>query len=167
MKQIWFAIMFAAVSVNIAFTDEVDFTGEWFVESADAGDSGIAVTLTEDVYRPGQIRETYRPDGTFVRMPPIGKREVVFVVIPAGTFFDFAVNGSKLTGTIVRDTEEPILNGKISGNKITFTVMETIRENAYSYSYTGKLSDDGIHFEVRPPANGGKRFQFMAKRLMP
>ena len=60
--------------------------------------------------------------------------------------------------------EEPILNGKISGDKITFSIKETVNENTYTYSYTGKLLDDIIQFDVRPPANGGKPFKFTVKR---
>ena len=142
MKQIWFVMLFAAIIVGIAFADGVDFTGEWYVKNADGGDSGITVTIIEDVYRPGEKRDAYRQDGTLFKLPPTGRREFAFTVIPADTFFDFTANGSKLTGTIVRYTEEPILNGRINGNRITFTVRETVRENTCSYSYTGKLLDD-------------------------
>ena len=165
MKQVWFLMLFAAIMGNIASAGDIDFTGEWIVESDNDGDSGITVTLIEGVYRPGQSREMYMPNGTSVMVSPIGIKEIAFAVIPTGTFFDFAVNGSKLTGSIIRkDTEEPILNGKISGDKITFTIKETVNENTYTYSYTGKLLDDSIQFDVRPPANGGKPFKFTVKR---
>jgi len=167
MKQVLFVMMFAAIAGNIAFAGDADFTGEWIVDSDDVSNSGIADVITEPKIS-SRVLQTY-PDGTVyiagmgrVVIPTVG---YAFTVIPAGTFFDFEANGSKLTGSIIRkDTEEPILNGKISGDKITFTIKETIKENTYSYLYTGRLSNDSIQFDVIPPSNGGKPFKFTVKR---
>ena len=81
--------------------------------------------------------------------------------------FDFAVNDSKLTGSIIRnENEDPIFDGKISGNTITFSVRETVNGETYFCTYRGELSDDGIRFEVTPK-EGGKRISFMTRRLIP
>ena len=173
MKQICYVIMFAAIAANIVFADDVSFTGEWLVEIDDAGDSGIAVVINEPEQVTWAMRgysEVYTDSG--LRMVQVGagrQPKIVqynFTIIPAGTFFDFDVNGSELTGSIIRQgTEKPILNGKIKGNTITFTVREILNEKDYSYSYTGELSNDYILFEVKASRDGGKPFKFTAKRV--
>jgi len=159
MKHIWLAIILAAFTGNIALADGVDFTGEWFVESEAVG-SGNVVTIQGGKIVPTGIsaRPTSKPN--------------VFTIIPSGTFFDFTANGSKLTGYILRyETEEPIYDGKINGNKITFTVRETAAGKSrqpINYYYTGKLSDDGIQFEAFTPSQTNSlaaRFQFTARRI--
>ena len=170
-------MLLAAIMGNIASADDIDFTGEWIVESDDAGESGITVAIDENL-PPGSSSERIFRDalGNPYTIDAFGKpqtpppspqpaRSYAFTVISAGTFFDFAANGSKLTGSIIRgETEKPILDGKISGNKISFTIKETIAGKSYSYSYTGELSDDSIQFDVKPPSNGGDRFKFKAIR---
>jgi len=172
MKKIWIVIIFAAIAGNIIFAGDVDFTGEWFVESDNDGDPGITAVINEPPQMPyGATFTKMEPDGS-ISVYIAGRGGVTlqsaqydFAVIPAGTFFDFEANGSKLNGSIIRgETEDPILNGKISGDKITFTIKETIKENTYSYLYTGRLSNDSIQFDVRPPANGGKPFKFTVKK---
>ena len=178
MKHIFLAILFAAFAGSIASADDIDFTGEWIVENDDAGESGITVAINENL-PPSSTSERVLRDhlgnpyiidtlGRPQTPPPSPQpsRSYTFTVIPIGTFFDFAANGSKLTGSIIRgETEKPILDGKISGNRITFTVRETIGGRTHSYSYAGELSNDRIRFDVRPPRNGGARFQFTARRL--
>ena len=167
MKLIWCLLMFSAIIGNNTFAGVADFTGEWVVVNDDTSDSGIAGVVTEQ-QESLRVLQTY-PDGT-VYIQGIGRGvvptvEYAFTVIPAGTFFDFAVNGSKLTGSIIRNgIEDPVFDGKISEDKITFTVKEIIQGKTYTYSYTGKLLNDGIQFDVRPPANGGKSFKFKARR---
>ena len=169
MKQVLCVIMFAATTGSIVFSDEMGFTGEWIVESNNDSDSGIAVVIEESSKLPPGLIQVY-PDGTALiagkgRVALPQGAQYAFTVIPAGTFFDFTVNDSELTGSIIRQrTEKPILNGKISGDKITFTVRETLRENIYNYSYTGTLSNDRIQFDVRPSANGGNPFKLTVRR---
>lgn len=172
------AVVFA---VNVAPADDVNFTGEWVVDS-DEGGSGITVTInvTETVDAPqtwtpsGQVY--IMPDGTQIfrtptlnskaSTPRLSRKSYNVTLIPAGAFFDFAVNGTQLTGFIIRgETEEPIFDGKINGNKITFTVREIIKEQTWSYSYTGELLEDSIRFDVKPPRNGGDGFKFTARRV--
>jgi len=157
MKHVWLAVIFAAFAGNVALADGVDFTGEWFVESEAVG-SGNVVTI-----QGGRIV----PEGIVVR-----STQTYFTLIPAGTFFDFTANGSKLIGYILRyETEEPIYDGKINGDKITFTVRETAAGKSrqpVNYYYSGKLSGDIIQFEVFTPSQTSSRaarFQFTARRV--
>ena len=151
--------MLAAVSVTIAFADEVDFTGEWIVDGDDIGAAGIAGVINE--LSPTTVSQ-------FRTLRETSIKSYDFTVISPGTIFDFVANGLNLTGSMLRQsTEEPIFNGKIDGNKISFIVRETVGKNTYSYSYTGELTGDSIQFDVKPPSNGGKRFQFKAKRVAP
>jgi hypothetical protein len=69
------------------------------------------------------------------------------------TFFDFEVHGSVVTGSKLGypETELPIIDGKINGDKLTFTIKEYIGERtdrAKTYMYTGKVSGDTIKFSV-------------------
>ena len=170
MKHICLVIVFFAFAGNIALADDIDFTGEWVVD--DAGDSGITTNIVSDPQLPPGAR-VFRNNSSEVGYtdPSSGKSVILkreryaFTVITENTFFEFAATDSKLTGSMIRgNREEPIFDGKISGNKITFTVMETIEGRNYSYSYSGEFSDDGIRFNVTPSRDGGNRFQFTAKR---
>ena len=88
-----------------------------------------------------------------------------FTIIPVGAVFEFAANGSTLTGSILRgNREQQIYEGKINGKKITFTVREVLEEKTYSYSYSGELFEDSIRFDVTPPRGVGERFQFRVRR---
>ena len=176
MKHIWFAIMFVALNGNIALADDLGFTGEWVVDS-DVSGSRITVTehkQAQQGWPPPFVNQRSLADMTpsdFERLrrsqeASTSSTSQDFTLITEDTFFEFAVNGSMLTGSIIRGkTEDPIFDGKISGNKITFTVREILKGRTYSYSYTGELSDDGIRFDVMPPRGGGNRFQFTARRV--
>jgi VWFA-related protein len=185
MKHILFVILFAAVAGSIAFADDADFTGEWVVDGNDIGGSGITVTINES-RQADEGRQANESQQAAAPKPQAWSRIAAsqpweepsqpaaestpgesydFTVIPAGTFFSFAANGSRPAGSMIRGgTQEPISNVRINGNRITFTVSETVRGRTYSYSYAGILSDDGIQFEVSPQTNAGNRFRFNAKR---
>jgi len=141
----------------------------------DVGSSGIMVDI--QLAAPGAKSDSSKPMVDASRRPgyitleelnltTLPDKSYSFKVIPDGTFFDFATIGARLNGSIIRDgTEDPIFDGKISRNKITFTLKEIIEGKTYSYSYAGELTDGVIRFEVKPPANGGDRFRFTVKRL--
>ena len=155
IKRILFAILITAVTAGFSLADDVVFIGEWIVGNDDVKDSRITVNIIK------YADSLYKGNPVVLR-----KSELFIEIIPVGTMFDFAVNGSKLTGSIIRnENEDPIYDGKISGNTITFTVRETVKGETYSYFYRGALSDDVIRFEVTPK-EGGKQISFMAKRLI-
>ena len=167
-------ILFLLFSANIALAADVDISGEWIVREDDAGDAGIIVTFREQPPPPPPENKIMISGGRYLDFREYGNRVAVepksyfLKIIPVGTFFDFTASGTKLTGSIIRnDKEDWIIDGKVNGNKITFTIRENIGDKTYPYSYTGEVSDDVIRFDVKPPANSGDRFQFAVKRVMP
>jgi hypothetical protein len=80
------------------------------------------------------------------------------------TTFNFKVDGSKLTGTVSgMRGENPISDGTVTGDDISFTVALSFNGNDIKMNYKGKVSGDEIKFtrtvEGRPPQ------QFTAKRV--
>lgn len=75
------------------------------------------------------------------------------------TTFTFKADGEKLTGTVAgRQGDNPIAEGKIAGDTITFS-----REGQRGkQSYTGKISGDEIKFKVS--GGQGEPIEFTAKR---
>ena len=87
------------------------------------------------------------------------------------TTFNFKVEGEKLTGTVSgRQGDNPISDGKISGDTITFTVTASAQGNEVKFVYQGKVTGDEIKFtrtrEGGGGGGGGNRpaQEFVAKR---
>lgn len=83
------------------------------------------------------------------------------------TTFNFKVDGGKLTGTVSgMQGDNPISDGKVSGDDISFTVALSFNGNDIKMNYTGKVAGDEIKFtrtvegggQTRPPQ------EFTAKR---
>jgi hypothetical protein len=71
--------------------------------------------------------------------------------------------GEKLTGTVSgRQSDNPISDGQIKGDDVSFTVTQNFQGNEVKVSYKGKISGDEIKFTRttgdRPPV------EFTAKR---
>jgi len=84
------------------------------------------------------------------------------------TTFNFKVDGSKLTGTVSgMRGENPISDGKISGDDISFTVALSFNGNDIKMNYKGKVSGDEIKFTRTVEGGGGSRppQEFTAKRV--
>jgi hypothetical protein len=66
------------------------------------------------------------------------------------TIFEFEAHGSALSGSRLGypESETPILDGKINGDKITFSIKEYSGERSLTYMYVGKISGDIIKFSV-------------------
>src|SRR5215469_15079364 len=63
------------------------------------------------------------------------------------TTFNFKVDGGKLTGTVSgMRGENPISDGKVSGDDISFTVALSFNGNDIKMNYKGKVSGDEIKF---------------------
>lgn len=77
--------------------------------------------------------------------------------------FKLKVDGNKLTGTMGGDQfEQPIQNGEIHGDDISFTVHLEFG-NGVDLKYTGKVSADKIDFKVQ--RDGSDQAQpFVAKK---
>jgi hypothetical protein len=83
------------------------------------------------------------------------------------TTFNFKVDGGKLTGTVSgMQGDNPISDGKVSGEDISFTVALSFNGNDIKMNYKGKVAGDEIKFtrtvegggQTRPPQ------EFTAKR---
>jgi hypothetical protein len=86
--------------------------------------------------------------------------------------FNFKVDGDQLTGTVAGPRgENPISDGKIEGDSISFTQVLNFNGNEMKILYKGKVSGDEIKFTRQREggqagANGGSRppQEFTAKR---
>ena len=76
--------------------------------------------------------------------------------------FTFKVDGAKLTGTISGPQgENPIADGKVSGDDISFTVTQSGARGEVKFEYKGKASGNEIKF-TRDAGRGPQ--EFTAKR---
>jgi opacity protein-like surface antigen len=63
------------------------------------------------------------------------------------TTFNFVTDGAKLTGTVTNPQgENPITEGKVDGNDISFVVVLNFNGNEVKLLYKGKVSGDEITF---------------------
>jgi hypothetical protein len=90
------------------------------------------------------------------------------------TFFEFEVHGSVVTGSKLGypESELPLIDGKINGDKLTFTLKEYIGERtdrARTYMYIGKISGDTIKFSVAILLGQGipPKKTYIARRVVP
>ena len=75
------------------------------------------------------------------------------------------VDGEKLTGTMSAGRREnPISDGKITGDEISFTVTTNARGNEVKVNFKGKLSGDEIRFTRTREGGGGQAQELVAKR---
>ncbi|HEV3162699.1 MAG TPA: hypothetical protein VGZ22_01565 [Isosphaeraceae bacterium] len=64
-------------------------------------------------------------------------------------------DGEKLTGTIAQqDNETEIMDGKVSGETVSFKVTREFGGNKILFTYSGKLSGDTIKGEVKVERDG-------------
>lgn len=79
--------------------------------------------------------------------------------------FTFKTSGDKVEGTVTTQRgDNPITDGKLSGDTLTFTVVRNFNGNEFKSSYTGKVKADSIDFTVD---NGrGNPQTFTAKKAM-
>jgi len=83
------------------------------------------------------------------------------------TTFNFKVDGGKLTGTVSgMQGDNPISDGKVSGDDISFTVALSFNGNDIKMNYTGKVAGDEIKFTRTVEGGGQSRppQEFTAKR---
>ncbi len=78
--------------------------------------------------------------------------------------FDLKADGDKLTGTVANQMgENPIMDGKISGDEISFKQKMKMQDNEVTLIYTGKVSGDSINF-TRQREGVERKQEFVAKR---
>ncbi|HZF39555.1 MAG TPA: hypothetical protein VE715_12070 [Blastocatellia bacterium] len=79
--------------------------------------------------------------------------------------FTFKVEGEKLTGTVSgMQGDNPISDGKISGDEISFTVKVSFNGNEVTLLYKGKVSGDEIKMTRSRPGGDQPGQEFTAKR---
>jgi hypothetical protein len=85
------------------------------------------------------------------------------------TILEFDVEGNKVTGSMLGYLEDewPLLDGKISGDKISFTVKESRGNRTNTNFYVGIIKGDTIEFRLTVISPGRASYKFTAKRVMP
>ena len=79
------------------------------------------------------------------------------------TTFNLKADGGSLTGTVSgRNGDNPISDGKIDGDNISFTQTLEFNGNTVKLIYKGKISGDEIKFTRE--REGGEPAEFTAKR---
>ena len=80
--------------------------------------------------------------------------------------FTFKVEGEKLTGTVSgMQGDNPISDGKISGDEISFTVKLSFNGNDITMLYKGKVSGDEIKMTRSRQGGDQPGQEFTAKRV--
>jgi len=85
--------------------------------------------------------------------------------------YTFKADGAKLTGSTTGPdgTKNDITDGKIDGNKISFTVESAMGETQMVFNYKGVLNGDSLEltFEMAgmPPMEGAAPMKFTLKRV--
>ena len=80
--------------------------------------------------------------------------------------FTFKVEGSKLTGTVTGGQgENPISDGKIAGNDVSFTVVANFNGNEVKSLYKGTVAGDEIKFTRTREGGNNPPQEFTAKRV--
>jgi len=80
--------------------------------------------------------------------------------------FNFKVEGNKLTGTVSgMQGDNPISDGKVSGDDISFTVVANFNGNEIKLLYKGKISGDEIKFTRTREGGSQPGQEFTAKRV--
>ena len=79
--------------------------------------------------------------------------------------FTFKVDGEKLTGSVsgMQGNDNPISDGKISGNDISFTVAMSFQGNEVKMNYKGVVSGYEIKF-TRSREGSDQKQEFTSKR---
>ena len=82
------------------------------------------------------------------------------------TTFNFKVEGSKLTGTVSgRQGDNPISDGTIKGDEVSFTVVVNFNGNEAKLLFKGKVAGDDL--KLTRTRQGGEQpgTEFTAKRV--
>jgi hypothetical protein len=81
------------------------------------------------------------------------------------TTFNFKTEGNKLTGTVSgRGGDNPISDGQVNADEISFTVTASFRDNEVKLLYKGKVTGDEIHFTRNREGGDQPPLEFIAKR---
>ena len=80
--------------------------------------------------------------------------------------FNFKADGEKLTGSVTTPRgENPITDGKIQGDDISFTQTLEFGGNQIKLLYKGKVAGDESKFKRERDGGEGRVQEFTAKRV--
>ena len=79
--------------------------------------------------------------------------------------FTFKVDGNRVTGESSSQMmgKSVIIDGKIDGDTVTFTIKGKIQDNEMTLRYTGRISGNEIRFHV--VSDGGMELDYLAKKI--
>lgn len=80
--------------------------------------------------------------------------------------FVFKVDGNKLAGETTSSIfgKSTILDGKVDGDNLSFTIVVKFQDSEMKLNYKGKVSGNEIKFTVENPS-GGNTLEWLAKRV--
>lgn len=80
--------------------------------------------------------------------------------------FVFKVEGNKVTGETSSEMmgKSTIVDGKLDGDTITFSINAKFQDNEMKLNYKGKISGDQIKFSVEG-GFGGQAIEYNAKKV--
>lgn len=82
------------------------------------------------------------------------------------TTFNFKAEGAKLTGTVSgMQGDQPISDGKIAGDDISFVVVANFQGNEVKLVYKGKVAGDEIKMTRTREGSDQPPQEFVAKRV--
>ena len=82
------------------------------------------------------------------------------------TTFNFKVEGSKLTGTVSgRQGDNPISDGTVKGDDVSFTVVANFNGNEIKLLYKGKVTGDDLKLSRTREGGDQPAQEFTAKRV--
>jgi hypothetical protein len=79
--------------------------------------------------------------------------------------FNLKAEGEKLTGTVSgRQGDNPIVDGKVKGDEVSFDVNVKFQDREMKMSYTGKLAGDELKLTRKVQGSDRPAQEFTAKR---
>ncbi len=87
---------------------------------------------------------------------------------PSERTFVFKVDGNKLTGETTSQLfgKSTVMDGKISGDSISFSINIKYEDNEMKMNYTGKVNGSEIKFHVVSD-DGSYSLDYVAKKVSP
>jgi len=81
--------------------------------------------------------------------------------------FVFQVAGEKLTGetTSTMMGKSNIMDGKVDGDNLSFSIMVKFQENEMKINYKGKVTGNEIHLTAEVDGGGGQAFEWKGKKV--
>ena len=85
---------------------------------------------------------------------------------PVERTFVFKVDGNKVTGETTSSMlgKSTITDGKVEGDKVTFSITAKLGDNEMKIDYKGTISGDQIKLTSSTAANGAQGIEWVAKR---